>query len=180
MSSSEFAEFRKTSAGVPSSRTRPTRNPMFHRNPDKVYDIENGQPPSEPPSDDQREEIQLEPNPKTEPISRPYLLDKLTLTRLKHIIFLGRTTGTFPWTWDNKEHKITTFSPVYTKCWKLFRFLFTIQTCCITVFQAHIFWNLASSGTVTNREIFIASFNLMWYIEWIDFAINMYFYGEQV
>lgn len=181
LSSSEFAELRKKLSGVPSSRTRPTRNPMFHRNTDEACDIENEQSISELPSTDQNEQTKSESNSKTEnELSRPYFFDKTTMSRLKHIMFLGMTTGTFPWKWDNSKHKIEQFSPTFLKLWKLFRLLFAIQSCCITVFQAHVFWQLASSGKVTNRQIFIASFNLMWYIEWMDFAVNMYIYGEQV
>lgn len=181
LSNSEFAELRKKLSGVPSSRTRPTRNPMFHRNPDESCDIESGQSISELPSNDQNDQTKSESNSKTESeLSRPYFFDKTTMSRLKHIMFLGMTTGTFPWKWDNSKHKIEQFSPIFLQVWKLFRLLFAIQSCCITVFQAHVFWQLASSGKVSNRQIFIASFNLMWYIEWMDFAVNMYIYGEQV
>lgn len=180
MSSSELADVRKNTGRELSSRTRPTRNPLFHHNSQESFDVEDGQPQTEDSLQDSTEKNQFEQNPNIGTNDRPYLLGSHTLSRLKQILFLGMTSGTFPWKWDKSKHQIYNFSPKFSKGWELFRALFAFQTCCITIFQVYIFWQTASSGNLTNREIFITSFSLMWYWEWIDYALNMYIYGERV
>ncbi len=125
---------------MPSSRTRPTRNPMFHRVLGNVSDIE-AHDKSEEENNLEEEFSHIEKN------DRLYFFEKLTMTRLKQILFLGMTSGAFPWKWNKTQYRIDKFSPTLSKCWKLFRNLLLLPTCCIIIFQIYTFWQLASSGS---------------------------------
>lgn len=102
------------------------------------------------------------------------------MSRLQQILFLGLYSGTFLWKWDENDQRICKLSRKYQKLYQRFRVLFVIQILCIVLYQIYILRRVASSDKLTNREIFMRLFSLMWYWEWMDYKVNIFIYGDQV
>ncbi|CAL8128907.1 unnamed protein product [Orchesella dallaii] len=159
------------------SNLRVTRDPAFHMEDDEDNnegEIENGwiSPPSSPRSQSQSGFGTVE--------ERPYFLDKTTMTRLRQIILLGVFSGTFPWTWNSKKHRVERWSPGWEKLWNVQWFFVTVQTGILTLFQFYPMYKTAEEHVTSHRKLFMGSLNVFIYACAMCFNVNMYFYKEPI
>ncbi|CAL8128904.1 unnamed protein product [Orchesella dallaii] len=157
------------------SNSRVTRDPTFHMEDDEDDDereIENGwmSPPSTQNSQSGFGTAE----------ERPYFLDKTTMTRLRQIILLGVFSGTFPWTWNSKKHRVDRWSPGWEMVWNIQWFFVTVQTGVLTLFQFYPMYMTAEEHLTSHRKLFMGSLNVFIYACSMCFNINMYFYKEPV
>lgn len=154
--------------------TRATRNPMFHDGTDDVDEVPDiiSRPPTSVyvPLKDTAEYKK----------DRPYFLDKTTMTRLKQILLLAICSGTVPWRFNSKTHRIDKWSPILEKMWKFQWFFVTIQTACLTCFQFYSFISRVETEIKTYREVFMNSVSVYWYVCAVYFNINMYIHKDEV
>ncbi|ODM90022.1 Glucose 1,6-bisphosphate synthase [Orchesella cincta] len=156
------------------SGKRATRDPAFHleEGENEEDEDEQARPPNIPtyiPMKTREEYIK----------DRPYFLDKTTMTRLKQILILGMFSGTFPWKWNSKTHRIDKWSPTFEKLWNFQWFFVTIQTALLTGFQFYSFISRLETDIKTYREVFMNSVSVYWYVCAVYFNINMYTYKDQ-
>ncbi|CAL8128905.1 unnamed protein product [Orchesella dallaii] len=157
------------------SNTRVTRDPTFHMEDDEDDDereIENCwvSPPSSPRSQSGFRATE----------ERPYFLDQTTMARLRQIILLGIFSGTFPWTWNSKKHRVDRWSPGWEKLWNVQWFFVTLQTGILTLFQFYPMYKTVEEHAITHRKIFMLSVNIFVYACAMCFNVNMYFYKEPI
>ncbi len=111
---------------------------------------------------------------------RPYLLDSTVIARLKQLLLLGKTSGSFPWSWNKKEHRIDRWSPFLERLWVIIWAFVTVQTLFLTLFQFYSFYSRVKGATKTYREVFMSSLSAYWYICAVYFNVNMYLYKDQI
>lgn len=113
--------------------------------------------------------------------NRPYFLDNSTMSRLKQIISLATCSGTVPWRFNTKSHKIDRWSPSLEKLWRLQWYFITLQTVCLTVYQFYSFISrIKNLQEHSNRELFMASVSVYWYVCAVYFNMNMFIYEDKV
>ncbi|CAL8140310.1 unnamed protein product [Orchesella dallaii] len=166
------AIFQESSRTNISSRSRATRDPSFH----------NENQESSPEEEDFEYDAEKASHSEAKCVKdRPYFLDKWTITRLRHILLLGMFTGTFPWQWNARKHRIDNWSPNWKKAWKIQWVIFTVHTSLLLIFQLYALWHaIAVEEHTTYRRLFIRSITLFWYFFGTIFNINMYYYKEQI
>jgi hypothetical protein len=113
-------------------------------------------------------------------LTRPNLLDKTVMTRLRQLLLLGMTSGAFPWTWNKKTTRIDKWPRWAERLWIYFWIFSTIQTTFLTGFQFYSFYSRVKGETKTYREVFMNSLSVYWYVCAIYFNINMYLYKDQI
>ncbi|CAL8131196.1 unnamed protein product [Orchesella dallaii] len=164
-----FQESRRTNL---SSRSRVTRNPLFHEESEESSQEEKDS------DDDTEKASEFDASGMTD---RPYFLDKWTMIRLRHIILLGMFSGAFPWKWNAKKHRIDNWSLGWEKAWKIQWLIFTIQTSLLSIFQVYALWHaIVLEEHLTYRRLFMRSISLYWYFFGTVFNITLYFYKNQI
>ncbi|CAL8132918.1 unnamed protein product [Orchesella dallaii] len=166
------AIFQESNRNNISSRSRVTRNPSFQEENEETFQEQ------EDFGYDAEKVLNFEPRGLSD---RPYFLDKWTITRLRHIILLGMLSGTFPWIWNSKKHRINRWSPGWDKAWKIQWLFITIQTSLLSIFQVYALWHaIALEEHSTYRRLFMRSISLFWYFFGTVSNITMYFYKDQI
>ncbi|CAL8068218.1 unnamed protein product [Orchesella dallaii] len=112
---------------------------------------------------------------------RPYFLDRWTMNRLRQSLILGAFSGTFPRSWNTKEHRIDKWAPQWERLWNFQWGIVTLQTCCVTVYQFYAFYKgIVEGHHETYRELFMSSFSVFWYCICLCFNVTMVFYKDQI
>ncbi len=102
------------------------------------------------------------------------------MKRLKQVLWLGASGGTFPWKWNEKSFQIDKWSPGAEKVWQVVWYIFFIQNFLIGGYQIYVFWDIVSTGEKSNRENFMTFDNVLLAFLAIDFSLIMLLYREEV
>ncbi|CAL8132910.1 unnamed protein product [Orchesella dallaii] len=155
------------------NKLRVTRNPTFHmeneqdKNEDEVYD-----------------NYDVERGPQSEKLGaadRPYFLDKQTITRLRQILLLGLFSGTIPWRWNAKKHRVEKWSPAWEKSWNIFWVIFFIHTSVLTLYQCNfVIKSIPKGPNATYRKFFMGFIALFWHFFATIFNINIFIYQDSI
>ncbi|CAL8132916.1 unnamed protein product [Orchesella dallaii] len=112
---------------------------------------------------------------------RPYFLDKLTIRRLRQILFLGLFSGTFPWIWNSKKNRIDKWNRGCEKAWKIMWVILFIHTSVLTLYQGNLVLESIPKGpNATYRKFFMGFVSLFWYFFATIFNINILIYQDSI
>ncbi|CAL8075886.1 unnamed protein product [Orchesella dallaii] len=155
-----------------SSTTRITRDPTFHidvEDTDVIKDYMDYDSERAPYSDAGGVK------------NRQYFLDKLTIRRLRQILFLGLLSGAFPWIWNSKKHRIDRWTRGWEKAWKIQWLILFIHTCVLTLYQGKLVIESIPKGPkATYRKFFMGFVSLFWYFFATIFNINIIVYQDSI
>ncbi|CAL8068216.1 unnamed protein product [Orchesella dallaii] len=155
------------------TNSRITRDATFHMEPDEDGAKDNFEEQSVPGASTFLSSVSVK--------DRPYFLDKWTMSRLRQIFILGAFSGTFPWSWNGKKHRIDKWSPGWERLWNIQWGIVTLQTCFMTVYQVYAFHKgIVEGHHETYRELFMSSFSVFWYCICLCFNVTMVFYKDQI
>ncbi|CAL8143315.1 unnamed protein product [Orchesella dallaii] len=157
------------------SRWRITRDPRFHV--ELAEDSENELELVN--SHHQYQQEEADPDEKIIR-DRPYFLDKKMMSRLRQILILGMFSGTFPWSWNERKHKVDKWNPTLISAWNIQWVFVSLQTTILTLFQFYSMYKQITEEEHTSfRGLFMSSHSVLWYFICMGFNINMYFYKDQ-
>lgn len=152
------------------SAQRVTRNPTFHD--PSLPEVVTDKPPKQ---------RKYRPPRKMEGFTRSRFLDGSTMSRLHHLLWLGVTSGAFPWSWNEQEYCIDKWGPTMEKIWWIQWIFVSIQSFFLNIFNFYVFFHQmgieAKGGTY--RKVFMSSFSVMWYFAAIYYILNTYLYLDQ-
>lgn len=183
-STSGMLEHRREAASSLNSRSRVTRDPNYHET--EVYaGFDSDSDPDYDDNENTQDFIGLGPFEKRTVVhdsirKRKQFLDKYSMQRLKQLLWLGITSGAFPWWWNERNCRIDKWSPAGELAWKFQWFFVTFQTGCLSLFQIYAFFHSFTAANKSYREVFMSSFSLLWYTWAVYFNVNMYIYKDQV
>ncbi|CAL8132912.1 unnamed protein product [Orchesella dallaii] len=155
------------------NKLRVTRNPIFH--------MENQENNYEEEVNDHYD-VEKAPNAEILGVAdRPYFLDKQTITRLRQVLLLGMFSGTFPWRWNARTHRVDKWSPAWEKSWKILWAIHFIQTSVLTLYQCYFLIKSIPKGpNATYRKFFMGFISWVWYFFATIFNINIFIYQDRI
>lgn len=163
---------------------RVTRNPNFHvidiEKENEVHFLDNQGPkmPDPEPNDIDNEFEKCPRHPTLQ--NRSHFLDPSTMSRLRQLLLLGMTSGSYPWIWNAKEYRIDKWSPLLEKLWYCQWYPWFIQTVCLACFQFYSFFNhISQSDGKEHRTLFMGTFSVAWYCACTYSTINLYYHMEE-